>query len=73
MSNRVLRISAKCSDLCFASVPHLGIDHDGYAPHIDGIGGGDYIDLEIDLDTGKVIGLKPITDEQLKIAILGED
>ena len=73
MSNRVLRISAKCSDLCFTMVPHLNIDHDGYAPHIEGIGGGDYIDLEIDLDTGKVIGLKPITDEELKIAILGED
>jgi len=57
----ILRISAKCSDMCSTMVQ----DHDGrtyfanmndYAPSLKGIGGGDYIDLHIDTETGKIIG-----------------
>lgn len=28
-----------------------------YAPTIDGLGGGDYVEFEVDLDTGKIIDL----------------
>lgn len=66
---RTIQISAKCSDLCHARIPHLNYDEDGYVPSIEGIGGGNYIRMEIDLDTGKVIGYTPMTDEQLKDAL----
>ncbi len=55
----LLVISAKCNDLCNVDV----IDkHDktvyseyGYAPYIDCIGGGDYVELEIDTETGMIM------------------
>ena len=49
-----MSISAKCSDLCSITYPS-GAAHDGYVPEDIGIGGGDYLEIEIDIDTGKVI------------------
>lgn len=37
----------------------------GYVPRISGLGGGDYIRLSIENETGKIIGWKPITEEDL--------
>ena len=64
MSN--IYITTKCSDGCL--VEFENISHHGYGPNIPGIGGEDYIQLEIDNDTGMVIGWKPLTIESFKEA-----
>lgn len=67
----ILKISAKCSDLCFVSFVSgenggINLEHDGYVPRNIGIGGGDYIELSIDTSTGQIIGFKEnITDENI--------
>ena len=63
----IVTIAGKCSDLCFTSF--LGIHHHGYVPNIPGIGGGDYIEIEIENETGKIVGWKPLTIETYKEAI----
>lgn len=68
---RLLEVGAKASDLQNYAVPHLGLDHDGYAPHITHLCGGDYIEFSICLDCGVVVGFKPISDEEI-IAIFGD-
>ena len=68
-----LRISAKCSDMCSADL----IDEnyvvlatkDGYAPDIPNLCSGDYIDFEIDITTGKIVGWQPQTPEEIINAI----
>jgi len=42
-SDRILDISAKCSDLCFSKFKD--IEKDGYVPGARGVGGGNYVDL----------------------------
>lgn len=61
---RVLEISAKCSDLFYAQ---LGAEeYDGYVPgFFPGEHFGDYVQLKIDVDTGKIIDWKRPTAEQL--------
>ena len=56
---------AKGNDLQKYTNPHLEIDHDGYASFIDNLRGGDYVQFEICLDCGTVIGFKLMTDEEL--------
>lgn len=55
----VIRINAKCSDLCYTQVmdgDKIVFEHDGYVPdfmpdqHF-----GDYVMLDIDLKTGKIL------------------
>lgn len=68
----ILKISAKCSDLCFTEytdskgnktesdsyVPQgIGIDEDGDC--------GDYVSMEIDMKTGQILNWKPVTDAQV--------
>lgn len=63
---RTLSISGKCSDMCF-SVLTLGdqkIEKDGYVPRDLGVGGGDYIEFTVDLDTGTILNWKVPTDEE---------
>jgi hypothetical protein len=53
-----LKVSAKCSDM-FSGRLTVGDKHypiDGYVPSEFGIGGGDYVEFDLDLDTGKIIG-----------------
>ena len=67
-----LTISAKCSDLCFASFTDDNgktIEHDGYVPSDIGIGGNDYVELEIDTKRGRILGWKPLTDAEVKKAL----
>lgn len=56
-------ISAKASDLSHFQLTDdagkLVFEHDGYTPYLNGIGGGDYIEIEVDLATGKLIGFDP--------------
>ena len=56
---RILQISAKCSDMfCAALVvdgKQVGEDYDGYVPDfMPGDHFGDYVQLNIDLDTGRI-------------------
>jgi hypothetical protein len=53
---RTLRLSAKCSDMCHVYWPN-DQDTDGYAPSIDGLGGGDYVEFSVCIDCKVVLGL----------------
>lgn len=64
-----LKITAKCSDMCCTSVPELGLERHGYVPSDIGIGGGDYIELTIDTETGKVEGWEPLSEEVLRYTL----
>jgi hypothetical protein len=67
---RVLNISAKCSDLCWASLKEDGKEvatHDGYVPDfMPGTHYGDYIELSIDIDTGQILNWEKPTKAQLQ-------
>lgn len=39
-------------------------ENDGYVPNFPDIGGGDYVEIEVDLKTGKLVGFTPLTDEE---------
>jgi hypothetical protein len=58
-----LILQAKCDDSCNVELrtdDHRKIEEiDGYPPSIQGLCGGDYINIEIDLTTGVVNGLPP--------------
>jgi hypothetical protein len=62
---RVLTLNAKADDRQNFSVPHLDLEHDGYAPHITGLCGGDYIELTVCFDCGHVVGFEPMDDEEI--------
>jgi hypothetical protein len=70
----ILSISAKCSDLCSSQYK----DKNGkitksndyaYVPDDINIGGGDYVEMDIDTETGKIVNWKPLTDEKIIEAI----
>lgn len=52
--SKVAIIGGKTSDMFFASTDEY--DFDGYVPRDLGIGGGDIIEIAIDIETGKIIG-----------------
>lgn len=60
----VLVITAKCDDR-FSLRTGNGEWRDGYVPHGIGIGGGDYIRLTIDMQTGKIANWMPISKEDI--------
>jgi hypothetical protein len=60
----VLVITAKCSDLFCMRVGD-GDWREGYVPHGLGIGGGDYINLTIDMTTGRIANWVPLTPEMV--------
>jgi len=57
---RTLLIQAKCSDCCVIELidteANITKENHGYVPRNLGIGGGDYVKLEVDIDSGKIIG-----------------
>jgi hypothetical protein len=66
----ILRISAKCSDLCWTEYTDKNgkkTESDSYVPANIGIGdiGGDYIDIDIDMKTGQILNWKPVSDAQV--------
>jgi len=63
-SNRVLNVTAKSKDLCTVSMWNQ--DHDGYVPDNMGIGGGDYIEIELCLQCGYVNGEWPLAESKLE-------
>jgi len=68
---KVISICAKCSDCCGSILLDQDgqeiFEHDGYVPDfMPGDHYGDYVMLEIDLDTGKVTNWKAPTPEQIQ-------
>jgi len=65
----ILRISAKCSDLCWTEYTDKNgkkTESDGYVPQEIGIDSyGDYVDLDIDMKTGQIQNWKPVSDAQV--------
>lgn len=65
----ILRISAKCSDLCwteFTDAKGNKTNSDGYVPSGIGIDEyGDYVVLDIDMQTGQIQNWKPVSDAQV--------
>ena len=65
-------LSAKCSDLCYARLDdengnQIGQEHDGYVPDwMPDEHYGDYVMIEIDLETGKIINWKRPSLEALQ-------
>lgn len=59
-SDRVLSISAKCSDCC--NIQFKDKEHQGYVPSDLTIGGGDYIEIDICLSCGMAQGLEDQED-----------
>jgi len=51
-SERLLTIDAKCNDMCI--LEFMGASYSGYVPRDCGVGGGDYIDMTVCLECGKV-------------------
>jgi hypothetical protein len=69
---RLLKLCAKCSDLCGISFQNgTGKIHesDGYVPENINIGGGDYVELDIDMETGQIQNWKPVTDAAIILSI----
>ena len=65
-SDRVLDVSAKCSDLFSASTPSS--EYDGYVPAHIGLGkGGDMIHLAYCLDCGQIQGTFPIAKDEIEL------
>ena len=65
----VLKISGKCSDLCSTEYTDKNgnvTTSDGYVPTGIGIDSyGDYIEIDIDMETGQILNWKPVSDEQV--------
>ena len=53
---RTISVGGKTSDMCQVRWVN-GKDTDGYAPRIEGLCGGDYIDFVVCIDCGKVLNL----------------
>jgi len=62
-SDRILSLRGKTSDLCFTD--YDGESYEGYVPSGAGVGGGDYIDVSVCLDCGKVQGDFPVGEPDL--------
>lgn len=56
----IIKLCAKCSDCCCLELVDNDniciIDHDGYVPHMPGLGSGDYVEVDVDLETGQILG-----------------
>jgi len=68
----ILRISAKCSDLCWTRFTDSNgnqTESDNYVPQGIGIDEegdcGDYVSMQIDMQTGQILNWKPVTDAQV--------
>ena len=71
MPKRVISITAKCSDMFSATLivdgKRVG-EYDGYVPNFfpeDHFG--DYVELQIDIDTGQILNWEKPTNADLKI------
>ena len=60
-----MQVGGKVSDRCYIQVDHVDLALEGYVPGDLGIGRGDYLDLTICLDCGRVQDWEPVTDRDL--------
>ena len=58
-SSRIFEVSAKCSDLFHGNI--RTIEFDSYVPNNLGIGGGDYVEIDLCLDCGQAQGDWPVS------------
>lgn len=69
MEIRTVKISAKVNDLftLFVSTPDGSRDYcyDGYVPEFFPDGGGDYLNLDIDINTGQILNWKKPSSQEL--------
>jgi len=70
----ILSISSKSSDLNSISYKDkngkvTNSNDYAYVPEGLGIGGGDYVELDIDTETGQILNWKALTDKQVIDAI----
>jgi len=69
MGKKVLSISAKCSDLCCTQYvdenDNVIVESDSYVPQNLNLGGGDYVDLDIDIETGQILNWKKLTAKKV--------
>ena len=69
---KTLKVCAKCCDMCSASLhdqdgAQIGEDWDNYVPMGMGLGkDGDYIQIDIDLETGRILNWDPPTKEAIE-------
>ena len=78
---KIISISAKCSDLCSSELTDdqdatICEQADGYVPGWFPDGGGDYVVLDIDLETGQILNWSKPTAKQLQdwiSEVKGED
>ena len=64
----ILRITAKCSDMFYAEIVNGDerIEYDGYVPKfMPGEHYGDYVQLDIDTDTGLIINWESPGDDEI--------
>ena len=62
-SERIIKVSAKCSDFCVVTYPS-GREQRGYVPDLSNIGHGDYVKIEVCLDCGQIQGKWPVEVEE---------
>ena len=72
--SKVIKISAKCSDLFSASLydgnKEIGHEYDGYVPNFFPGEHYDYVTLNIDIETGKILNWKKPTNNDL-VSVFG--
>lgn len=65
---RIMILSGKTSDMCVVHIKdedgNVLVNHNGYVPYVNTIGGGDYIELEIN-ENGQVLDWNPDTFDQI--------
>ena len=61
-SERIIEISAKCSDLC--TLQYKNAEYNGEVPSDINIGSGDYIEVDICLECGHAQGVSDQPDPQ---------
>ena len=73
---RILHVSGKTSDHCCTELKIDGKtvkETDGYVPKIMPENGGDYITLEIDIDTGQLLNWKKPSEAKLEEYLESEE
>ena len=67
---RSISINAKCSDLCFSELRAengaIVAEHNGDVPRFLPGNGGDYVNLEIDLETGTILNWKKLISSDIE-------
>ncbi len=66
---KILTLNAKCSDMCVSTLEVDGVnlgEHVGYAPRLNHKIGGDYIEIQVDLETGQIVDWVKPDEEAMK-------